>query len=151
VRPRLTLAVVSLVAVLAGLAGCQDPAPSCDPNPSRLNGQPVYGCLDAVDQTSDGTSATVAAVDIRGASGWIILHVNDGGEPGARAGLIQIRQGLSTNVVVPAFGRLVTGDYWPMLHLDAGVLGSYDFPHGPDVPVVDSQGIVMKLIHVTVR
>ena len=38
-----------------------------------------------------------------------------------------------------------------MLHLDAGIEGAYEFPAGPDVPVVNSQGMVMKLIRVTVR
>jgi hypothetical protein len=38
-----------------------------------------------------------------------------------------------------------------MLHLDAGTPGVYEFPDGPDVPVIDSQGMVMKRIQVTVR
>ena len=46
---------------------------------------------------------------------------------------------------------MTTGNYWPMLHVDAGIEGTYEFPAGPDVPVVDSQGMVMKLIHVTLH
>jgi hypothetical protein len=38
-----------------------------------------------------------------------------------------------------------------MPHLDAGAPAAYECPTGPDVPVVDSQGMVMKRIHITVR
>jgi hypothetical protein len=155
VKPRLPLAVTVLAAALIGSASCQHlthtPAPACDPEPTHTAGQQVRGCLSATDQTSDGASVTVAAVEIRDAAGWIVLHTNDNGEPGPRIGLVPIRQGRSAQVTVPVTGRLTTGDYWPMLHLDAGVKGVYEFPAGPDVPVVDSQGMVMKLIHITVR
>lgn len=130
----------------------QTPHPSsCTPEPVGVGGQQVRGCLTAADQISDGTGVTVAGVDIRGAPGWIVLHPNDGGEPGPRLGVAPVRQGRSTQVIVPATRRLTTGDYWPMLHLDAGITGVYQFPAGPDVPVVDTQGMVMKRIHVTVR
>jgi hypothetical protein len=36
-----------------------------------------------------------------------------------------------------------------MLHTDAGVLGTYEFP-GPDGPVKDGDAVVMKQINLTV-
>jgi hypothetical protein len=116
-----------------------------------IAGQQIRGCLSATDQTSDGTTVTVDEVDILGAPGWIVLHTDDNGEPGPRNGVIAVRQGRSRHIRVPATEPLTTGTYWPMLHLDAGILDTYEFPHGPDVPVIDFQGIVMKRIHVTVR
>jgi len=147
--------VTALAAALTSTASCQHlrhiPAPACEPEHTHTAGQQVRGCLSAADQTSDGTSVTVAAVEIHDAAGWIVLHTDDNGEPGPRIGLAPVRQGRSTQVTIPASSRLATGIYWPMLHLDAGVKGVYEFPAGPDVPVVDSQGMVMKLIHITVR
>jgi hypothetical protein len=161
VKLRLPFAVVILVAVLAGGPGCETSgsthakhlavAGTCVADPTPIGGQLVRGCLTAADQIIDGTSVTVTSVEIRGASGWIVLHTNEAGEPGPRIGLVRVQQGRSTNVLVPAARRLTTAFYWPMLHIDAGRQGVYEFPIGPDVPVVDSQGMVMKLIHVTVR
>ena len=44
---------------------------------------------------------------------------------------------------MPAGGKL-----WPMLHIDAGKIGTYEFP-GPDAPVVVDGNIVMKQISIT--
>jgi hypothetical protein len=149
------LAVAILGAAITGAASCQGlhrhAADPCRPELMPLAGQQVRGCLTAVDQHSDGTSVTVSTVEIRGAPGWIVLHTDDGGEPGPRIGLVHIPQGRSTEVTIPAHERLATGSYWPMLHLDAGAVDAYEFPTGPDVPVVDSQGMVMKHIHITVH
>jgi hypothetical protein len=155
VKPRLPLAVVILAAALAG-GGCEPhrhtpTAGACAPDPAPIAGQQVRGCLSAADQAGDGTSVTVTDVDIHNGPGWIVLHTDDGGEPGPRISVVPIRQGRSTQVSIPVTSRMTTGNYWPMLHVDAGIPGTYEFPAGPDVPVVDSQGMVMKLIHVTVR
>lgn len=155
-KPRRPLAVVALAAALASGGSCEhhrhtQAAGACAPDPTPIAGQQVRGCLSAADQISDGTSVTVADVDIHNGHGWIVLHTDDGGEPGPRIGVVSVRQGRSTQVSVPVTGRMTTGNYWPMLHVDAGVEGAYEFPAGPDEPVVDSQGMVMKLIHVTVR
>jgi LPXTG-motif cell wall-anchored protein len=42
----------------------------------------------------------------------------------------------------------VGGKLWPMLHIDAGTIGTYEFP-GPDAPVVVDGNIIMKQITVT--
>ncbi len=40
------------------------------------------------------------------------------------------------------------GKLWPMLHIDAGTVGTYEFP-GADAPVMANGAIVMKQISVT--
>ena len=60
-----------------------------------------------------------------------------------------IPAGDSSNVAVTLDTPSPTGAYWPMLHLDAGTIGTYEFP-GPDVPVKSGADIVMKKITVTV-
>jgi hypothetical protein len=53
------------------------------------------------------------------------------------------------NVVVTLDAPVTTGALWPMLHLDAGTIGTYEFP-GVDGPVKSGSDIVMKKITVTV-
>lgn len=109
----------------------------------------VTGSLAAVDQTSDGKTITVKAVNIKGAKGFIAVHADVSGAPGPVVGHVAIPEGDSSNVVVKLDSTVAAGSYWPMLHLDAGTIGTYEFP-GPDGPVKDSAGIVMKQIKVTV-
>ncbi len=109
----------------------------------------VTGSLAAVDQTSDGKTITVKAVNIKGAKGFIAVHADLSGAPGPVVGHVAIPEGDSSNVVVKLDSTVASGSYWPMLHLDAGTIGTYEFP-GPDGPVKDSAGIVMKQIKVTV-
>ena len=93
-------------------------------------GAEVTGSLDAADQTSDGTELTVKSVTINGAAGFIAAVTFGDGD-------------------VKLDSKVATGAFWPMLHLDAGTKGTYEFP-GPDGPVKSGADIVMKKITLTV-
>jgi hypothetical protein len=112
-------------------------------------GAAVTGSLDAADQTSDGTELTVKSVTINGAAGFIAIHQDADGAPGPVVGHVAIPEGDSSNVVVKLDSKVATGAFWPMLHLDAGTKGTYEFP-GPDGPVKSGSDIVMKKITLTV-
>ena len=112
-------------------------------------GAAVTGSLDAADQTSDGTELTVKSVSINGAAGFIAIHQDADGAPGPVVGHVAIPEGDSSNVVVKLDSKVATGAFWPMLHLDAGTIGTYEFP-GPDGPVKSGSDIVMKKITLTV-
>ena len=120
------------------------PAPAAAPAAST-----VSGSLDAVDQPGDGKTITIKAVNITGSTGFIAIHADLDGKPGPVVGHVAIPTGDSSNVVVTLDKPSTTGAYWPMLHLDAGTIGTYEFP-GPDVPVKSGADIVMKKITVTV-
>jgi LPXTG-motif cell wall-anchored protein len=81
--------------------------------------------------------------------GWIVVHLDEGGKPGKVIGFSPVKAGEVKDVAVkltenvPAGGKL-----WPMLHIDAGTIGTYEFP-GPDAPVIVNGNIVMKQITVT--
>lgn len=109
----------------------------------------VTGSLDAADQTSDGKSIKVSTVNITGSTGFIAIHADASGQPGPVVGHVAIPEGDSKDVVVTLDAPITTGAYWPMLHLDAGTLGTYEFP-GPDGPVKSGADIVMKKINITV-
>ena len=109
----------------------------------------VTGSLDAADQTGDGKTISVSAVNISGSSGFIAIHQDADGAPGPVVGNVAIPEGDSSNVVVTLDAPVTTGAFWPMLHLDAGTIGTYEFP-GVDGPVKSGSDIVMKKITVTV-
>jgi len=106
------------------------------------------GTVDAADQAIVDGGITVASVTA-GQDGWIVAHLDEGGKPGKVIGNTAVKKGDNKNVViklsedVPAGGKL-----WPMLHIDAGAIGTYEFP-GPDAPVIVDGNIIMKQIAVT--
>jgi hypothetical protein len=112
------------------------------------------GTLTAADQSSDGKSVVVAAVDLKAGSqgGWIALHMDVGGKPGPVKYEVAIPAGASMNVKIPTPGGITTGAYWPMLHVDDHTIGTYEFPQvpGADLPAMAGGKPVMQKITVTV-
>jgi len=113
------------------------------------------GTLTAVDQNSDGKSVAVASVDLKGGGkgGWIALHSDLNGKPGPVKYFVAVPDGASSNVTIPTPDGIPTGAYWPMLHIDDKVIGTYEFPQvaGADLPAMANGMIVMKKITVTVK
>jgi LPXTG-motif cell wall-anchored protein len=118
-------------------------APAAAPAPQ------ASGSVDASDQAISNNSITVANVNA-GQDGWIVAHLDEGGKPGKVLGQTAVKKGDNKNVVIALSESVpVGGKLWPMLHIDAGTIGTYEFP-GPDSPVKDAAGaIVMKQIMVT--
>ena len=113
------------------------------------------GTLTTVDQNSDGKSVAVASVDLKGGGkgGWIALHSDLNGKPGPAKYFVAVPDGASSNVTIPTPDGIPTGAYWPMLHIDDKVIGTYEFPQvaGADLPAMANGMIVMKKITVTVK
>ena len=144
------LAVLGLVLAACGSDSTSSTtAAPAAPAGSAAPGAAVSGSLDAADQTSDGKTITVSAVNITGSSGFIAVHADASGGPGPVVGHAAVPEGDSTSVVITLDAPITTGAYWPMLHTDAGTIGTYEFP-GPDGPVKSGADIVMKKITVTV-
>jgi predicted lipoprotein with Yx(FWY)xxD motif len=98
---------------------------------------PVTGQIPAVtvnDQESDGTTVTVEAVFSQG-PGWMVIHNQVNGTVGDAIGETPLNDGENTNVVVTIDPAKATPILYAMLHADAGVVGTYEFP-GPDVPIM---------------
>jgi hypothetical protein len=110
----------------------------------------VTGTLSASDQASDGMTIKVDSVSISGAPGWVAVHTDLDGKPGPVVGKKAIPMGESKNVVITLDKAVTAGAYWPMLHVDAGTVGTYEFP-GPDVPVMSGSDIVMKKVLLAVK
>lgn len=100
----------------------------------------VEASITASDQSGDGTSVRVDSVTITGAPGFVVIHADGGGAPGPVIGHAPIPEGTSTGVVVPLDQPLTaSATVWPMVHVDAGTRGTYEFP-GPDVPAQTAGG-----------
>ena len=110
----------------------------------------VTGSITVSDQTGDGTTVVVDSVTITGADGFVVVHADGGGSPGAVIGHAPITEGTSTDVSV-TLDQALTADatVWPMLHEDAGEPGTYEFP-GADGPVMNEDGVVVAPLSYTV-
>jgi plastocyanin len=111
----------------------------------------VTGSLTLADQTGDGNSVIVGEATISGSNGWIVVHGDDGGAPGAVLGHVALPEGTSSDVEVP-LDEPLTADatVWPMLHVDAGEAGVYEFP-GADGPVTADGDVVVAPLSYTVE
>jgi len=102
----------------------------------------------ADDQAINNGTIIVAQVNAT-QDGWIAVHIDQGGKPGPVIGHAAAPKGTTNNLAVKLEQDVpVGGKLWPMLHIDAGKIGTYEFP-GPDAPVVVGGNIVMKQISIT--
>ncbi len=176
---RSILTAAALTAATAGLSACGSSTPAAAPAApatsapttsapttsapaaassgaaSAAAAPAATGTLTAVDQNSDGKSVAVASVDLKGGGkgGWIALHSDLNGKPGPAKYFVAVPDGASSNVTIPTPDGIPTGAYWPMLHIDDKVIGTYEFPQvaGADLPAMANGMIVMKKITVTVK
>jgi LPXTG-motif cell wall-anchored protein len=106
------------------------------------------GSVDAADQPVVDGSINVADVNA-GQDGFIVAHLDEGGKPGKVIGHTAVKKGDNKDVKIKLEQDVKAGDkLWPMLHIDAGTIGTYEFP-GPDVPVIVNGNVVMKQISIT--
>jgi plastocyanin len=73
--------------------------------------------------------------------GWIVIHAESDGAPGPVVGFSPVNPGSNSNIEVELDLEAVTETLFAMLHVDAGVIGQYEFP-GPDGPVQVGESIV---------
>lgn len=140
VRPRrlsvLAAAVLAATWLLTGAALAQED---------------VTGSISASDQSGDGSTVAVDEVTIEGGGGFVVVHLDDDGAPGEVLGQVEIAEGTSSDVTVTLDSPVdEDATLWPMLHFDAGEIGTYEFP-GPDGPVVVDGDVVMVPIAYTVE
>jgi hypothetical protein len=92
--------------------------------------------ISANDQFVSNGTVTVASV-VAQADGWLAMHSDNEGRPGPVLGTAAVTAGANANVVVTLDGA-ATNVLWPMLHLDTGTVGTYEFGtvEGADGPVV---------------
>lgn len=82
--------------------------------------------------------------------GWIVIHAQADGKPGPILGYSPVADGESSNVAVAIDAFQATGTLYAMLHTDAGEIGTWEFPGGPDTPVTVDDQVVTPPFKVTV-
>lgn len=101
----------------------------------------VTPAVEVSDQAIEDSSVTVDRV-VSDGPGWIVIHADDNGAPGAVIGHSAVQDGENLDVAVEIDVEMATETLYAMLHTDAGTQGTYEFP-GDDVPVtVDGQVVV---------
>lgn len=92
----------------------------------------------------DMMAATVVAESVLSdGPGWLVIHTEQDGSPGPVIGWAQLEDGLNENVEVALEGD-VTSNLWPMMHVDTGEAGVYEFGQveGADGPVAVDGNVV---------
>lgn len=95
----------------------------------------------AVEQSIVDGTVTVASAYMT-APGWLVIHIEADGKPGPVIGYVALPTGESKDIKVTIDASQATGTLFAMLHVDAGVAGTYEFP-GDDVPVKQGDMITM--------
>lgn len=113
-------------------------------NPVSAGGQVIapafsIAALDVTDQRIDDgqlrVRAVTAAVPL-----WVVIHSDADGAPGPVLGHTALPAGTSSSIAVPIAEAGRTATLWPMLHVDDGAPGVYEFDgqSGRDNPVIVS-------------
>lgn len=104
---------------------------ACQSAPATEAVQPAVSVSNQ--EISNGT-VTIAEVISDGA-GWLVIHAQADGKPGPILGFSAVSAGENLNVAVDIDASAATETLYAMLHTDAGELGAFEFPDGPDTPV----------------
>jgi predicted lipoprotein with Yx(FWY)xxD motif len=160
-RIRFTLLIIGalLLSACSQIGQMLPKSSSSNPSPTQSVGA-VSGTPDAAipatgnqpgvvvhDQTYDGTTVMVAKVFSKG-PGWIAIHAQQGGQIGPVIGYAPLKDGENDNVTVKIDPTKATSTLYAMLHVDAGVIGTYEFP-GPDVPYMASGQMISPPFNVS--
>ncbi len=129
-KRRSSLLAIGFAAAIA-VVGCSKPTPS----------------VTVSDQADNNDSVTIAKVVSNG-PGWLVIHKDASGAPGAVIGYAAVKNGENDNVVVKIDSYSGSPTLYAMLHIDAGKVGVYQFP-GPDVPVMVDGKMVSPPFKVT--
>lgn len=116
---------------------------------------PHMRVADQIVVRGDGQPATdiaptlVAASVLLDTPGFLVVHQEQDGTFGPVAGVSEaLPIGLSTNVTVTLDPQMLTPRLWPMLHVDTGTPGQYEFGavEGADAPVAVDGNVVTYAI-----
>lgn len=87
------------------------------------------------DQALESDHVTIAEV-VSSGPGWLVIHADNQGRPGSILGFSPVAAGENAEVQVEISPAQATDTMYAMLHTDAGDEGTFEFPDGPDAPVV---------------
>jgi hypothetical protein len=123
------------------------PAPTSEPEPTpEPTAEPFMPMVTVEDQPLDNGSVVILKVVID-VQGWVVIHADLDGAPGAVIGFSPVVAGENNLVVVLVDTDLVTSTLHAMLHIDVGTIGIFEFP-GVDEPVTLDGSVVMAAFQI---
>jgi len=125
-----TVAVDAEAAISATPSASPTPRPSPTPEPT-----PVVPTIAVADQvlTDEGQIEIMRAISTE--VGWLVLYNQTEGELGDVLGATAVEPGLNTDLTITVDPLQAASTLVAMLHVDAGTLGEFEFPEGPDEPL----------------
>jgi len=158
-RRRLGVAAGLLIALALLVAACGSVAEPAAV-PTAVPTSPPMPTDTPVAETMNTPSVTVADQEIAGSKviiaevvsngpGWLVIHAQADGKPGSILGYSPVVDGTNADVMVEIDGAKATETLYAMLHTDAGKVGTWEFPDGPDAPVKVGEQVVTPAFVVT--
>jgi plastocyanin len=145
----LTPILYAMLHVDAGSRGTFEALSGTDGPVTNEDGDPIFtsfaltGSAVGVEvQPLSADNTVIVPLVIAEQPGWIVIHADEDGSPGAPIGYAAVEQGLNMDVSVPVDPAAATHTVYAMLHVDAGQPGAFEFP-GADEPVGGAGGGVI--------
>jgi predicted lipoprotein with Yx(FWY)xxD motif/polyisoprenoid-binding protein YceI len=138
--------LVVMVMLTLVLAACQSATPeptlvSIPTEPPATESPEHNPVVSVSDQEIAGGTVSIAEV-ISDGPGWLVIHAQAEGKPGPILGYSPVADGETKSVVVEIDTANATEALYAMLHTDAGEIGEFEFPDGPDAPVKVDEKVV---------
>ena len=91
------------------------------------------------------TDSLIAESVVSDGPGWLVVHADNEGSPGPVIGSAAVESGTNLDVVVELDAEAVTPILFPMLHVDTGTEGEYEFGtvEGADGPAMTEDGVLV--------
>jgi len=135
---------ITILAILAlALVACQNATPTVETHQTPIETErvPIIPSVSVSTQAITNDMVTIATV-VSDGPGWLVIHAQAEGKPGPILGKSPVVSGENLNVTVEIDTAKATETLYAMLHSDAGEVGTFEFPDGPDVPVVVAEKVV---------
>jgi len=101
--------------------------------------------VEVSDQDIVNGTVTIDSV-VSDGPGWIVIHADDNGSPGVVIGQSAVQDGENMDVEVEIDVDMATETLYAMLHIDAGVEGTYEFPGADSPATVDGEVVVASFM-----
>jgi len=101
----------------------------------------IAPAVTVADQEIVDGMVTIATVTSDG-PGWLVIHAQANDKPGPILGKAALSSGENSDVMVEIDPSTATETLYAMLHTDAGEVGIFEFPDGPDGPVLVDEKVV---------
>ena len=117
-----------------------------EPPSAKATTEMVMDSIQVSDQAIINNQAKISEADIDGV-GWLAIHADADGKPGAIIGIAQLQGGTNKDVLVTIDTSKATDTLYAMLHRDTGYSGMWDSTE--DKPVIVDGNPVMAAFKIT--